>query len=161
MLATLVMKMMALSTLTLLLAGCASPAKHFGDSVSRLPDVAERGFRLEGKEAPQRAVRDALMDAGLEIRDNAGLFVQVGFSIRPGTLAVLSTDDAGSTRILSPASKDTISLCNKQAYVLTLAFVDTQSGKLVSRSGATMSRCQGAPAEVLPKLARAALSFQP
>lgn len=153
------MKIIALSALTLLVASCAAPAKHFGDVDGRLSDSAVRSFALQDESEASAAVRDALIDAGFDEREDGRLRVEVGFSIRPDDLAVLARDGFKSTQVLSPPSESSISLCDKEAYVLTLAFIDTSSGKVVSRSGATMSRCSGEPAEILRKLARAALPF--
>lgn len=154
------MKGMTLPLLTMLLVGCATPAKQFGTVDAILPDGAERSFVVyENGKAPT-AVREALTNIGFTERDDARFRVEVGFSVRPDDLALLSSDDTRSTQILSPASDATISLCRKRAYVLTLAFIDTQSGQVISRSGATMSRCRENLEEMLPHLAQTALPFE-
>ncbi|MGE4340799.1 MAG: hypothetical protein AB7E55_33335 [Pigmentiphaga sp.] len=153
------MKIKALFPLILLLASCAVPATHFGDmgSDNDFSEFKERSFVLSDGGAAGKTVRTALINAGFEERDNARLRVEIGFSIRPVDLALVSTSSEGASHMLSPAAKPTISLCHKHAYVMTLAFVDRRSGKVISRSGATLSRCRGAPAEILSELAHAAL----
>lgn len=143
--------------LSLIVAGCTPSATHFGD-VSQPPAYsAARIFAINQDGIARDAVAEALTEAGYIERGDAPLKVEIGFAIRPTELALVSVSEEGLARILSPAAKRSISFCQRQAYVLTLAFVDSGTGEVLSRSGATISRCKGTPSEVLSGLARAAL----
>ena len=61
---------------------------------------------------------------------------------------------------ISPGTRRTLGFCKKRAYVLTIAFVERQSGKIRSRSGATLGRCSESLDQIMPELARAALHVE-
>jgi hypothetical protein len=136
---------------------CATPAKHFGDAGIVPPAGDARSFTVSEAGEAAAAVRQAMRDAGFEEREDARFRVEVGFAVRPRDLELVS---AGRPAQAGPPADDrAISFCRKQAYVLTLALVERESGAVASRSGAAMSRCRGTPAELLPRLAQSALPF--
>lgn len=145
--------------MSLAVAGCTPSATHFGDLGQSTPDSEARIFAINQEGIARDAVAEALTDAGHIERSDAPLEVEIGFAVRPIELSLVSTSEEAPARILSPAAKRSISLCQRRAYVLTLAFVDLDTGEVLSRSGATTSRCKGTASEVLPELARAALPF--
>lgn len=110
--------------------------------------------------AAAAAVRDTLIAAGFEEENGAPQRVEVGFAVRPRKLAVTS-GTADATLVISPRGKAPPSLCRRQAYVLTVAMVDSATGAVQERTGATVSRCHGTAAAVLPMLAKAAVTPAP
>lgn len=147
------------AVLALLVGACGIRAEHFGDAGAQLPLPSERSYTVSGDGEATDAVRAALRDAGFAERADAPLRIDVGFAIRPRRLAVVTADADGAQDVLSPSADKVLSLCSRQAYVLTLAFVERDSGRIASRSGATLTRCDGTPDEIMPRLARAALPF--
>lgn len=139
----------------LALGACASSPVHFGDAG---PQAADRSFAMSDQSAAGTAVRRALVDAGYREQDNGKLRVEVGFALRPRDLAVVAPGEQQSPQVISPATGRSLSLCKRQAYVLTIAFVDRATGKITSRGGSTIARCSGTAADVLPQLARTALA---
>lgn len=137
-----------------LLGGCAIPPAQFGTGKS---DAPARSFVLSGNDQAFAAVRHALVADGYEEREDGELRVEVGFAVRPTDLAVLAPAEGQEGAVLSPAAAQAFALCKRQAYVLTLAFVERGSGAVASRRGATMPRCSGTLAEILPILVHTAL----
>jgi hypothetical protein len=107
------------------------------------------------------AVRDALIAAGFQETKDAPQRVEVGFAVRPRKLAVTASGTADAPLVISPRGKAPPSLCRRQAYVLTVAMVDSATGAVRERTGATVSRCRGTAATVLPMLAKAAVTPAP
>lgn len=145
--------------MALALGACAPSPERFGDAPVSMPPPSGRGFILSQDGAAAAAVRSALVEAGLQPSDEGALRVDVGFAIRPNRLAVNADPLPPSERqvVVSPAGRRTLSFCRRQAYVLTISFADSRTGRLLSRSGATLSRCRADLAEALPVLARLAL----
>lgn len=117
-------------------------------------------FSIEGHGEAQEAVRQALVEAGLQERPEGDFRIEVGFAVRPRDLSLSTRQENAASMTISPAAKRTLSFCKKQAYVLTIAFVERKSGKITSRSGATLGRCSGTVQQIMPQLARAAIPFK-
>lgn len=144
----------------LLLAGCAASPRPFGDTHLPPPLAAGATFTLEGEGPAVAAVRQTLVDAGRVEKRDGDWHVEVGFAIRPTNLAVSTPQGESPAIPISPATRPSLAFCKKQAYVLTLAFVDPGTGKVASRRGATTGRCSGDVDAILPGLARTALGFR-
>lgn len=139
----------------LLLVACAAPPMHFGNAGL---GGSDRSFTMSDESEAAAHVRQALVDAGYQEESRAKFRVEVGFSVRPRGLSVVAPSDGKVSRIVSPATKRSLSMCKRQAYVLTVAFVERATGTIASRGGSTIARCEGTPAEVLPRLAQTAIS---
>lgn len=144
----------------LLLAGCAGSPRPFGDARLPPPLAAGTTFTVEGEGPAVAAVRQALVNAGHAEKRDGDWRVEVGFAIRPTNLAVSTPQSESPATPISPGTRPSLAFCKKQAYVLTLAFVDSRTGKVASRRGATTGRCSGDVDTILPGLARTALGFR-
>lgn len=143
----------------LALAGCAPSIRHFGGAVAGDPRASF--VMAPGNDAAAiAAVHDALVSAGRIETADATQRIEVGFAVRPSRLALTVPDGAGGNTTVSPEAEAPPSFCHRQAYVLTVAMIDRTTGAVVRRTGAITSRCHGAPATVLPLLAKAALASQ-
>lgn len=144
----------------LALGACAAPVTHFGDAPLSAVGETRQSFAMapDDQGAAATAVRDALVAAGLQETADAPLRVEVGFAVRPRKLAVTAPGKADAPSVISPRGKAPPALCHRLSYVLTVALVDRASGAVQKRMGATISRCHGTPAAVLPELAQAAVA---
>jgi hypothetical protein len=142
----------------LALGSCAAPVTHFGDASV---GAAGQPFAMapgDGTAGVAAAVREALIVAGFREARDAPQRVEVGFAVRPRKLAVTAPGAANAAAVISPRGKAPPSLCRRRAYVLTVAMVDVATGTVRERSGATVSRCHGTAAAVLPVLAKVAVT---
>lgn len=159
------MRDMSVKTITILLsafllAGCTSSPLQFGAPGSSVPQHSGRSFSIEGHGEAQEAVRKALVEAGLQERPEGDFRIEVGFAVRPRDLSLSAPQEDAASVTLSPGTRHTIGFCKKQAYVLTIAVVERKSGRIMSRSGATLGRCSGNVERIMPQLARAAIPFK-
>jgi len=138
----------------LLLAGCAGSPRTFGDPQAT-PALREGGaFTLATQDPASAAVGAELVRAGFTESAAGDYRVEVGFAIRARDLSLTTLQGETPATTISPGAKPALRLCKRQAYVLTVAFVERTSGKVIARRGATTGRCSGPVEEVLPKLAR-------
>lgn len=143
-----------------LLVGCIDSPHQFGTPLSTRLQGSRPSFSMDGAGPPQEAVREALIRAGLKENSAGDFRVEVGFSARPRNLSLYTRDAASSSEMISPGTRRSLGFCKKQAYVLTLAFIDSRSGQVVSRSGATQGRCSRDLARIMPQLVEAALDME-
>lgn len=138
----------------LLLAGCAGSPRTFGDRQAA-PALREGGgFTLATQGPASAAVGAELVRAGFNESASGDYRVEVGFAIRARDLSLTTFPGDARATTISPGTRPALRLCKRQAYVLTVAFVDRTSGRVIARRGATTGRCSGPLEEVLPKLAR-------
>lgn len=156
-----------ISLLALLASGCAGHPRRFGDLEGRLARGAGHAFAMgePGSQAGEAtdAVRRALLDAGFKEAEDSLLVIEVGYAHRARALSLSGPgmtpgSDAAEARELTPAARRSLAFCRKQAHTLTIAAIDRTSGDVVARGGATLGRCAGDQATLLPELARAALA---
>ena len=152
------MRRSAALVLMMLVAGCATPAKRFGEAPPQVSQGSERTFRMSDDSMASQAVRRVLSSTGFTEAENADLLVEVGFSVRPKELKIAATGEGGEPKILSPSAGKMPRLCRERAFVLNVAFVSMSSGEVSSRSGATMVRCEADHEVVLDQLAQTALA---
>lgn len=154
------MRYLALGT-AVFVAGCAPQIIHTGGS----PDwqgLSSRSFVLGAAPSgydrfqaqASAAVRDALVLRGLQPSQDARYRIDVGFAIGPGIVDVLPAGESppAAARAIGPV------LCKRRKFTLSVTMVDRSDGRLLFRSGATLSRCGDATDQILPALAQAALS---
>jgi hypothetical protein len=150
-----------LAGLSLFPSGCAAPVRPFGALAMNPAGDAGRSFTTVTTASAQgadKAVREALVAAGYHQSSEAPYRVEVGFAVRPRRVDVAA---AGAERSM-PASAAVPAmprgLCKRRSYVLSIAFVDAH-GRVLARGGAITARCGNtAGSDILPLLARAALS---
>jgi hypothetical protein len=144
--------------LALLLPGCAAPVQSFGALSMPLDD---RTFSMTagGTADADAAARDALLAAGYRSSADGRYRIEVGLAVRmPRVDVMAASGDGQAMRPLAPVSSPP-SLCRRQSYVLSIAFVERTSGRVAARGGAVTSHCgKTADAGLLPRLARAALT---
>ena len=138
-------------------SGCASSAERFGAMATPSAESGIRSFYMPQNDMAAQAVRRALLDLGYEDRNDGAFRVDVGFAVRERQISVSHIDKTGRAEIVSPDGEVRLNLCDAQSYVLTVALVERSSGRITTRSGATMSRCHAPSSEILPVLARTAL----
>jgi hypothetical protein len=142
----------------LLLAGCAGSPRMFGDPQAA-PALREGGgFTLATQGPASTAVSAELVRAGFTESAAGDYRVEVGFAIRARDLSLTTLQGETPATTISPGTRPALRLCKRQAYVLTVAFVERTSGKVIARRGATTGRCSGPVEQVLPKLARTVVS---
>lgn len=143
-----------------LLSACVAPVEVVGPGISQFVPVNPEfmtAAALEGERSydpsAQAAVKAALVEHGLKFNPEARFRVDVGFAIAPIDVAIA---DSGSSAAEGSAER-AIALCKRQRYVLSIAMLDRDAGRVLFRNRASATRCGDAAAEVLPILARAAV----
>jgi hypothetical protein len=150
-----------LAGLSLFPSGCAAPVRPFGALTMNPAGDAGRSFTTVTTASAQgadKAVREALVAAGYHQSSEAPYRVEVGFAVRPRRVDVAAARAEQSTLALAVPTMPR-ALCKRQSHVLSIAFVDNASGRVLARGGAITARCGNtAESDILPRLARAALS---
>lgn len=146
-----------------LLAGCVAPIER-SDLIVGEPSVppATR-FTIAGTDTStpigieaREEVRRALVAAGLQEDPAASVRVDVGFAVARKALQVALP---GVRPV--PDDPEGIATCRRSQYVLSVAMIARDGGRVLFRSAATAHRCPRSVRKVLPLLARAALSGSP
>lgn len=144
----------------LLLAGCTGSPRPFGDARLPPPLAADATFAVAGEGPAADAVRQALVNAGYSEKTGGDWQIEVGFAVRPTNLAVSTPQGDEAALPISPGARPSLAFCKKQAYVLTVAFIEPKTGKVASRRGATTGRCSSDVDAILPGLTRTALGLK-
>jgi hypothetical protein len=147
-----------MTAFALLIPACSPPVRPFG---ALPPPQSDRTFSMAtgGTADADAAVRDAMLAAGYRSSADGRYRIEVGLAVRAPRMDVMAAaGDGPNMRVLAPVSSPP-GFCRRQSYVLSIAFVERASGRVVARGGAVTSRCRNASDEgVLPSLAKAALN---
>lgn len=145
-----------------LLAGCVAPIER-SDLIVGDPAPPMTSFFIAGTEMSmpigveaREEVRRALVATGLREDPSAPVRVDMGFAVARKALQV-ALPDAKPV----PADPEGISTCRRSQYVLSVAMIARDNGRVLFRGAATAHRCARSARKALPLLANAALSGSP
>lgn len=102
----------------------------------------------------RQAVAKALADQGFREAPDARYRLDVGYAAAPVALRYSIADEPAGRRDPAPAG---IAFCRRQRYVLSVALIERQSGRVAYRDSVSGRRCAGAAAGLIEPLAHAAL----
>lgn len=146
-----------------LLIGCVAPIERSDLIPGEASASPATSFTIANTEmsAPigieaREEVRRALISAGLREDPAAPVRVDVGFAVAHRALQV-ALPDAKPV----PADPEGISTCRRNQYVLSVAMIARDSGRVLFRGAAIARRCARSARKALPLLANAALSGGP
>lgn len=142
------------------LSACAPPimgnsGAFAAGSALRTPDFVMAGDASESDPSllqAREAVRRELAGHGLRESADAAYRVDVGLATAPLPLEV-----SAGRGVVSAGASTGIALCRRRQYVLSVAMIDRNDGRIVFRTGATARRCAKAATKTIPQLARSAL----
>lgn len=141
--------------------GACAPAIDRGVAVSpaSLPD---RTYVMA--EAPQpadasllearQAVTKVLADQGFREAPDARYRLDVGYAAAPVALRYSTVDEPAAR---GDPGRAGIAFCRRQRYVLSVALIERQSGRVAYRDSVSGRRCADAAARLVEPLAQAAL----
>lgn len=146
-----------------LLTGCIAPIQRSDLIVAETPATPPVSFTLSGTDTStpigmqaREEVRRALVAAGMHEDPGAPVRVDVGFAVARKTLQV-ALPDARPV----PNDPQGIATCRRGQYVLSVAMIEREGGRVLFRGTATAHRCARSAGKALPLLANAALSGSP
>lgn len=147
-----------------LLAGCVAPIERSDRIVGEAPApppvtrffIADTDMNTPIGVEAREEVRRALLAAGLEEDPAAPVRVDMGFAVARKALQV-ALPDAKPV----PADPEGIATCRRSQYVLSVAMIARDNGRVLFRGAATAHRCARSARKALPLLANAALSGSP